>query len=465
MSRAALVAVVAEEDPARAAGRLTTSEADLFELRLDWLARPEAGLALLRAAGRPVIATARPTWAGGRFAGTEADRLDLLGRAGAAGAAWIDVEAEARDRLPAGAARVLVSHHDFEGMPADLEERARRIGRAGDLVKLAATPATLAEAVALSRLAGPGVVPVAMGPHALAGRVLAARAGAPMIYGAAGAPVAPGQPLVEELRRFDLGTWTGLYGVLGHPVGHSIGPRVWNGVLAAAGRSAVYLPFEEADAQEGLQVLERAGAEGLSVTIPHKEAAFAGAGWRSDDATRVGAANTLIRGERGGWRAENTDVSGTREVLRSFYPEAAPRPTALVLGTGGAARAAVGALRDLWFEVLVSGRTPERARALEGTWVPWEERGARRPDLIVNATPLGEESPYPIDRLESHMSVFDFVYRPRVTRLLAAARERGCRTWDGLDLWVAQAEGQYRLWFGAASPEGLFRRLAEEAAP
>jgi 3-dehydroquinate dehydratase/shikimate dehydrogenase len=465
MTRAALVAVVAEEDPARAAARLTSTGADLLELRLDWLARPEDGLALLRGAGRPVIATVRPTWAGGRFSGAEAGRLDLLGRAAAAGAAWIDVEAEARDRLPAGAARVLVSHHDFEGMPADLEERARRIGRPGDVVKLAATPATLAEAVALSRLAAPGVVPVAMGPHALTGRVLAARAGAPMVYGAAGAPVAPGQPLVEELRRFDLGTWTGLYGVLGHPVAHSIGPRVWNAVLAATGRSAVYLPFDEPDARDGLGVLERAGALGLSVTIPHKETAFAAAGRRSGDATRVGAANTLLRGERGGWRAENTDVTGPREVLRSFHGEASTRMTALVLGAGGAARAAVGALRDLWFEVLVSGRTPERARALEGRFVPWEERGAPRPDLVVNATPLGEVSPYPVERLEPHMSVFDFVYRPRVTRLLAAARERGCRTWDGLDLWVAQAEGQYRLWFGAAPPEGLFRRLAEEAAP
>jgi shikimate dehydrogenase len=200
------------------------------------------------------------------------------------------------------------------------------------------------------------------------------------------------------------------------------------------------------------------GLRQLSVSLPLKEAVLGLADRASEAARAIGAANTLTRaGDE--LIADNTDWIGVRRALEPLGSWRGSR--ALVLGAGGAARAAVYALRQLGARVGVHARTRARAERLVADLdaqlapadAPW--------DLLVNATPVGmqpavDATPLAAEHLGSAGTVFDLVYRPLETRLLREARLLGCRTQDGLDMLVHQAVEQIRLWSGrSASPARL----------
>ena len=258
-----------------------------------------------------------------------------------------------------------------------------------------------------------------------------------------------------------------LCGILLHPAGHTLSPALHRAAYAALGLDAVYLPFDVpaehlAAAVSGMRAL---GIRQLSISIPHKQAVLELADEVSEDARRIGAANTLTRsGDR--IRADNTDWLGVRRTLEAMGPWQGRRAT--VLGAGGAARAVVFALLEFGMQGTVSNRTQERGVRLA------RDLGARAgvqqktPDLLVNATPVGmdpnpDDTPFPTGRLEPEMTVFDTVYRPLETRLLREARERGCRTQDGLDMLVHQAVEQLKLWSGRSADPDRLRGAAEEA--
>ena len=258
-----------------------------------------------------------------------------------------------------------------------------------------------------------------------------------------------------------------LCGIILHPAGHTLSPVLHTTAYDALGLRARYQAFDVesvslADAVRGMRAL---GIRQLSVSLPHKEAVLELADRVSDEASRIGAANTLTRvGEE--IVADNTDWLGVRRTLEVLDDWTDKRAT--VVGAGGAARAVVYALRELGMEVTVVNRSPHRAERLAadlGTRVgtldePW--------DLLVNATPLGmhpktAESPVAQEQLRRGGTVFDTVYRPLETRLLREARSRGCRTQDGLDMLVHQAREQLRLWTGRAPEPDVLRRAALEA--
>lgn len=250
------------------AGRDGVAEADMAELRLDGVADPDVARALH---GRrlTVVVTCRPVWEGGRFDGSEDARRRLLEDALAHGADYVDVEWAARfdDLIARHASRVIVSFHDFKGVPPDLDERARAMRRSGAaLVKVAITARRLSDTLPLRAIAagGPAVV-IGMGDAGLPTRLLAARFGSRWTYGGNG--VAPGQVpvtrMVNEYRFRHIGPDTAIYGVVGPDILQSPLPRALNAGFAAAGRDAAAVPLPGADDADVRRFADAIGLAGL----------------------------------------------------------------------------------------------------------------------------------------------------------------------------------------------------------
>ncbi len=457
------------------AGRDAVSRADLVELRLDGVADPDVGAAL---AGRtrPVVVTCRPQWEGGRFAGSEDERRALLEQALALGAEFVDVEARAGfDALVArDPSRVVVSFHDFDGVPPDLHDRVRAMRATGaGVIKVAVLTRRLRDTLVLREIgrAG-GAVVIGMGDAGVTTRLLAARFGSRWTY--AGSGVAPGQiiatRMVDEFRYRDVGAQTRLFGVVSPNAMHSRSPAMHNAAYAAAGIDAVYVPLAAADFADFESFATAMGVEGVSVTIPYKLDALAAAG-RADARTRAtGAANTLRR-DAAGWEATNTDIDGFLAPLPAAYGGPLHGARASVLGAGGAARAVIVALQAEGATVTVHARRREQAAELAahfgvaaGDWPP----AAGAWDLLVNTTPLGgttlrDESPLPEGPFDGRL-VYDLTYGGGESRLLRDARAAGCATLDGLPMLVAQAERQFAWWMGRPAPPGVMHAAAGRAA-
>jgi 3-dehydroquinate dehydratase/shikimate dehydrogenase len=444
---------------------------DLVELRLDGVADPDARGAL---DGRrlPAIVTCRPVWEGGAFSGSEEERHRLLEQAVEAGAEYVDVEWRAgfRDSLigRTSGAGLIVSVHDFAGIPDDLLSLHRAMRQTGaSICKLAFTARRLTDVFAAdglakdagSRTTGPGrvggTVVIAMGTAGMATRVLPGRFHSQWTYAGDCAPgQIPAERLLTEFRFREITPATAVYGVVGSRSGGSRSPSLHNAAFRAAGVDAVYLPLETADFSDFLAFADRLPLLGASVTMPFKEVAMACAAEVDDIGRAVGAVNTLRR-VSAGWSATNTDVDGFLDPIRDL-PLRGRRVA--IIGAGGAARAVAVAAGRCGARVSVFGRHLGRARlvaaladgdAFEG--VP----GRGSWDLLVNATPVGaspdvDRTPVDAERLEGGV-VYDLVYDPPVTRLMREARAAGCRTVGGLDMLVAQAQRQNEWWTGARS--------------
>ncbi|MFQ5694755.1 MAG: type I 3-dehydroquinate dehydratase, partial [Terriglobia bacterium] len=373
--------VIAERDPAAFWRALSRAErtARLAELRLDYLdsvaaiVRVLERLARLHSAKVPgrkrgqarrrprltLIATCRRRPDGGEFSGSPSAQLALLALAARAGCQWVDVDAATLEAFPARLrrallppARRLVSLHDFRRCPPRLEALVGRLrGLGADKVKLAVTPRSYRELVsllALTRRHRERLIAVPMGAVGLPGRVLALRAGSPLVYAApeGGAAVAPGQLGWSELhdlyRAPRLNHRTRVYGLVGQPVGHSLSPPMHNAALEQARVNGVYLPFEVRDLRDFLAAVEPLGLAGFSVTHPHKQAILRHLDGVDPLAERMGAVNTVVVRGRGRLYGYNTDYVGVlRTLQRSLRLEGAQ---ALLVGAGGAARAVAFAL-------------------------------------------------------------------------------------------------------------------------
>lgn len=229
--------------------------ADIVELRLDGVKDLDVERALLGRRG-PVIVTCRPAWEGGRFAGSEEERQAILRRAVTAGAEYIDVEWKAAfaDLVHAHKARVVLSSHDFTGVPADLCARVRAMRATGaSVIKIAVTAARLSDTLPLLEIARDGeTVVIGMGDPGVPTRLLATRFGSRWTY--AGNNAAPGQMpaarMLDEFRFRSITGQTALYGVAGAGVLTSPIPAMRNAAFAAAGRDAVCVPLPAADAAD-----------------------------------------------------------------------------------------------------------------------------------------------------------------------------------------------------------------------
>ena len=448
--------------------------ADLVELRLDYVDRPDV-VGALADRRSPVIVTCRPTWEGGRFDGPEEDRRLLLSQALESGAEYVDIEWRAGfdDLIRKRHGRnVVVSTHDFTGLPDDLNDRYRAMrGTGAEVVKVAAAVESLGEILTLAAIGcqerpDEKCVVIGMGMAGLPSRVLAGRFGSSWTY--AGDAVAPGQLSVDVLRdqfRFHgITESTAVYGVLGKPIGHSLSPVIHNAGFGAAGVDAVYLPLEARDMDDFARFADSVGMRGVSVTAPFKEEMMSRVDRMDAVARRVGAVNT-VRFDSDGWCGINTDVPAFLEPLDGRMALGGTRAT--VLGSGGAARAVALALVEKGVAVTVCARNVERAAAVARTFGAASESMPPTPgswDLLVNTTPLGtfpdvDVTPIPGATFDGNL-VYDLVYNPRTTLLMAEAAASGCDTIGGLDMLVAQAERQFEWWTGRLPPVGLYGKVA-----
>lgn len=253
-------------------------------------------------------------------------------------------------------------------------------------------------------------------------------------------------------------------GVLGWPVAHSRSPVMHNAALREVGLDDwryQLLPVPPALFAETTLALPAAGFRGANVTIPHKQAALALAGQASERATAIGAANTLLFEPGGTVLADNTDAPALVAAL-PFDPAGA---SALVLGAGGSARAAVWALLDSGADVRVWNRSPERARQLCAELGGRPVSEASGADLLVNCTSIGldgsgeslKELPLQVDDLPDFRCVVDFVYGDRTAPLARAARARDVVTVDGIELLVGQGALSFEQFTGRAAPTKTMR--------
>jgi len=268
-------------------------------------------------------------------------------------------------------------------------------------------------------------------------------------------------------------------GVIGWPVTHSLSPAMHNAAFAALGLVGWrydLLPIPPDILGPGLRTLrDEGGYLGVNVTVPLKEAVLAHI--RPDAlAQALGAANTIdFRSDT----ATNTDVGGLIEDLRA-NDIALDGARALVIGAGGAARAAVYGLAQAGAEVLVANRTPERAQAMLAALalnaglrgaaaVTFEQAAAAAPALLVNCTPAGmwprvDGCPWPDGvPFPAGAAVYDMVYRPARTRLMALAEVAGGRAVGGLGMLARQGAAAFTLWTGRAAPVEVMLAAAQAA--
>jgi shikimate dehydrogenase len=258
-------------------------------------------------------------------------------------------------------------------------------------------------------------------------------------------------------------------GVVGWPVAHSRSPAMHNAALAAVGLTDwryQLLPVVPGLFAETIPALRQSGFRGVNVTIPHKEAALALATDPTPRAAAIGAANTLVFEPDGVIRADNTDAPGLIEAL-PFDPAG---KTALVLGAGGSARAAVWALLDAGAqEVRVWNRTPERASALTAELGGVAVDQAGTADLLVHCTASGLDSsenafktlPIGADDLNGYECVVDLVYTDTETPLVQAARACRVRVVGGRELLLRQGALSFQQFTGRAAPIDVMRRAVD----
>jgi shikimate dehydrogenase len=253
-----------------------------------------------------------------------------------------------------------------------------------------------------------------------------------------------------------------LTGVLGFPVAHSRSPAMMAAAFAELGLDWRYLklPVPPERFAETARALPASGYRGANVTIPHKLAAHALADERTPAAAAIGAANTLTF-EDGRVLADNTDAGGLLDALG----EEVHGRAALVLGAGGAGRAAVWALRDAGAEVAVWNRTAVRARELAAEMeVGHAERPDRPADVLVNATSLGlhgEDLPAELEPAPAAV-VVDLVYGDEPTALCRWAEAAGARVVEGLEVLVRQGARSLERWTGHSAPLDAMRRAARD---
>jgi 3-dehydroquinate dehydratase/shikimate dehydrogenase len=459
---------------------------EFLEIRMDLLEDPAAGAAILRRLRQRypdayLLATCRRKPNGGQFRGSIAEQFRLLEAAVEAGVQAVDVELETAESAPdqvralGERVKVILSYHNFEATPA-LHPIVRKLEKLpAHLYKLVTTAKKPSDNLRVLEALKPcgerHCVALAMGEMGVPSRVLSLARCAPFTFAApaAEAGTAPGQLSSRLLRRqyrADRHTpETAVYGVIANPIGHSISPAVHNRALQARRVDAVYLPFlvEERQLSDFLGLAAALPVAGFSVTIPHKQKILGRLDGVDPAARRIGAVNTVYR-RHGRLRGANTDVLGVTVPLEKRLKLKGSK--ILVVGNGGAARGAVFALLDKGAKVFLTGRNPDRVRALArvcGAAVVEREKAADQEfEVLVHATPLGMH-PKPgesffRDKIPAAV-VFDMVYNPLETQLLKQARAAGKKTISGLEMFLEQAAAQFEIWTAQTAP-----RLAMEAA-
>ena len=451
--------------------------ADVVELRLDCLDGEPADLAqVLNNIPRPVILTLRPSEQGGhRNLTREAREAFWKMQATPGEAVWWDVEGDlARDLSPAWA-RTIVSHHDFSGVPNDLDQIYERLAQTpARVLKIAVQANEIVDCIPVFRLIERArrenreIIAIAMGNAGIATRILGPSRGSFLTYGALDddSGTAPGQVNARKLRSlYNVDAINGetiICGLVGMPAMHSVSPHIHNAAFSGEGINGVYLPFEVKDVRQFFKRMVHPrtteldwNLRGLSITAPHKQAVMQCLDWIEPDAQKIGAVNTVVV-DKDRLLGYNTDAAGFVEPLLKHMGSLENREVA-VIGAGGAARAAIWALQKENANVTVFARDIEKAKPLDVPCVLLSSASFSGYDVVVNATP---ESPATAEQLQGARCVYDLVYNPIETQFIKEARKAGCETLGGLEMLVAQAKIQFELWTGKTASTSVMYNAA-----
>jgi 3-dehydroquinate dehydratase/shikimate dehydrogenase len=450
------------------------------EFRLDYLSRPALALPKIRkfADLHPhvfSIATCRRVNSGGKFRGSIAAQLQILAKAADSGCQLVDIELQSAERAkPAqiqklrSRAAVILSHHDFRATKKLEQVLQRMTAITADFYKIVATATTLSDNVTMMKfLESHGdrysLVGLCMGEQGIISRLLSVRAGSVFTFASAiaGEETAPGQVTAQELR----GTYrieqvdaaTRMYGVAGDPVAHSLSPVIMNTALRRENVNAVYLALNAKTLPDLMTCVREIPIHGLSITMPYKQAILEYLDNTDSHTTKIGACNTVVRAQDGKLYGFNTDTSGVVRPLEQRISLQGAK--VLVLGAGGAARAAVFGLKERGCEVYILNRSLARAQKLAHSA---HARLVKRADLkkltfdvIINATPVGmgnsKESPLNENEINARY-LFEMIYDPPETRLVQMARARGAQIISGVEMFVHQAARQFEIWTGKPAP-------------
>ncbi len=266
---------------------------------------------------------------------------------------------------------------------------------------------------------------------------------------------------------------TQIYGIVAHPVAHSLSPIIHNAAFEALNIDAKYekFDFESEDLFEFLKKVKKENILGLSVSIPHKETIIQYLDEVSDTAKIIGAVNTVIN-RNGKLYGTNTDYIG---VLHALCPNSALnsqlsvlKSSVLILGAGGSARAIVYGLKLKGLKVFIANRTEEKAKDLaeefDVNFLCNADLDKLIPDIIINTTSVGmfgvavEKSPYPKELFKKHQIVMDIVYRPLMTKFLTDAKNAGCQIITGEKMLLYQAVEQFELWTNQKAPFEIMKK-------
>ena len=458
-----------------------------MEFRLDYLKQPLAALPKIRRFLEThqyitAIGTCRRAANGGRFKGSLASQLAILNKAQAAGCQFVDIELEsaqktkpdvlARLRKSAG---VIISFHDFRAtrnLDATLDKMLRI---PADYYKIVTTAATLSDNVTMMKFLQAqsdkqALIGLCMGEQGVISRVLSVRAGSAFTFGAVSAEskTAPGQVSARDLRstyRIDqVDAATRIYGVAGDPVEHSLSPVIMNTALRRENVNGVYVALHAKTLKDLLYCMREIPLHGISVTMPYKQAIVEHLDNTDAHTAKIGACNTVVRGQDGKLYGFNTDIVGVVRPLEQRLT--IENAKVLVIGAGGAARAAVFGLKERGAEVWILNRTAVKAQKLarqaKAHVIKRADLRKTAFDVIINATPVGmgntRDCPLKEDEVQAKV-VFDMVYDPVETRLLQIARSKGIAVVAGMEMFVHQAAHQFEIWTGKPAPAGEMLRV------
>lgn len=472
-------------------------KAKFLEVRLDFLTRAVDFKRLQPFKACAWMATLRRPHDGGRWGGSETERVAVLRQAIVSGLfEWVDLETDVADQVRRfGKVKRVISYHNMTDTPIDLEGiYDQMLTQDGDVYKIAVmtqTPDDVKRVIALQKRATKPTVAFGMGDFGFPTRFTALKYGAPWIYALFNRDrqLAPGMPCLDDFRTTypvrTINADTKVFCLLGDPVAHSASPIVHNHMFLRHKVNAIYLPARTPDGQLPgmIGAYAQVPVSGYSVTIPHKHAAVEFAADAEQTAKSSGSANTLILRPDGSLYAVNTDSPAAVSTLRDHLDAVAaaeklPAPEfaqqfVLVLGSGGAARAVAHALHRAGAVVTVTGRndakTTQLASEVGCRSCPWEARhNVLQCDIVVNCTPVGmhpnvNESPLHVSFLKPGLIVFDTVYNPEHTLLLREAEARGASVVSGVEMFIRQAEVQFELFTGLTPDRTQMRELLRKA--
>jgi 3-dehydroquinate dehydratase/shikimate dehydrogenase len=464
-------------------------ETPFLEFRLDYLEKPLLALPKLKHfltdnTAVTAIATCRRAANGGKFSGNLAAQMEVLSKAAATGFHIVDVELESAEALKKGELQklrdtgvaLILSHHDFNATK-DLDGIYKRIAPfKPDFIKIVPTAKTLVDNVTLMRFIErmddhSNIIGLCMGDAGIISRVLGVRAGSAFTFAAAttGEETGPGQiaarTLIDTYRIDQVDAATKVYGVAGNPIRSSLSPVMMNTAFRRETVNAVYLALQANKLSDLLKLVHEIPIQGLSVTMPLKQEIMAHLEKTDPLSAKIGACNTVLRAQDGKLYGFNTDVAGITGPIEKRMSLRGAK--ALVLGAGGAARAAVFGMRDKGADVFILNRTAETAQKLakqSGSKAIKKDALAKTSfDIIVNATPIGMAGIKGAPILEAKdlntKLVFDLVYNPLETPLLRLARQQSIPIITGIEMFVQQGARQFEIWTGKPAPEEEMLRV------